>query len=76
MRVVKLSSDPDTEVKDFWVVYDRSLDDAYGNSYAFGAIINVTVDAKDRQQRAMAQASYEFKIQSEQQKNNGKKENC
>jgi len=61
-RVVKLSSDPDTQVTKLWAVYDRSLD-TYGN-FAYDSNVNIQVDAKDRRGDAMAQASFDFNIES------------
>jgi hypothetical protein len=48
VRVVKLTDNEDTQVTKLWAVYDRSTDDEYGNSYHFGSIITIQVDARDR----------------------------
>ena len=67
VRIIKLSGDPDTEVTYLWAVYDRSMD-VYGN-FSYGANVNVKVDVRDRRDDAMAQESYDFKIESEEQHN-------
>jgi hypothetical protein len=72
VRVVKLTSDADTQVTDCWVVYDRSKDDEYGNGYAFDSVVNIKLDARDRHQMSMDQASYHFKIKSETQQSRGR----
>jgi hypothetical protein len=61
-RVVKLTTDADDRVTKFWAVYDRSLD-TYGN-YAYDANVNIRVNAKDRRGQAMAQASFDFNVES------------
>jgi hypothetical protein len=63
VRVLKLTSDLDTQVTELWVVYDRSQD-TYGN-FAYNSKVNIKVDAKDRRQDLMAQASFDFRIESE-----------
>jgi hypothetical protein len=68
VRVVKLTSDADTQVTKLWAVYDRSTDDQYDYSYALGTVINIKVDVKDREGVWMAQASFEFKIESEEER--------
>jgi hypothetical protein len=62
VRVVKLTSDADTQVTKFWVVYDRALD-AYGN-FDYDGGVNIKVDAKDRLGYIMQQASYDFNIET------------
>ena len=64
IRVVKLTSDADTEVTKLWAVYDRSMEATYGN-YSYDADVNIKVDAKDRRNDWMTQASYDFNIESE-----------
>jgi len=64
VRVVKLTSDDDTEVTKLWVVYDRSKEAAYG-SYSYDRSVNIKVDAKDIRGDWMTQASYDFKIETE-----------
>ena len=61
-RVVKLTSDPDTQVTSLWAVYDRSLD-TYGD-FAYDSNVNIKVDAKDRRGDVMAQASFDFNIET------------
>jgi hypothetical protein len=61
-RVVKLTSDADTQVTQLWAVYDRSLD-TYGD-FSYGIDVNIRVEAKDRRGAAMAQASFAFSIES------------
>lgn len=63
VRVIKLIPDPDTEVTYLWAVYDRSVD-VYGN-FSYGANINIKVGVRDRRDDAMAQKSYDFRIESE-----------
>jgi hypothetical protein len=63
VRLLKLTTDNDTQVTDLWVAYDRSQD-TYGN-FAYGSKINITVDAKDRRQDWMEQTSFDFRIESE-----------
>jgi hypothetical protein len=72
VRVVKLISGIDTQTRDFWIVYDRTNDADYEKSYAFDTIINIRVDARDIQNTSMVQANYNFKTESQEQKNNGK----
>ena len=62
VRVVKLTSDADTAVTRLWVVYDRSLD-TYGN-FAYDANVNIKVDAADRRGAVMAQAEFDFNIET------------
>jgi|GEM_PF-2478803 len=64
VRVVKLTSDPDTEVTKLWVVYDRSMEATYGN-YSYDSNVSISVDAKDRRDDWMPQASYDFNIETE-----------
>ena len=66
VRVVKLTSDPDTQITKLWVVYDRSKDDTHGNSYDFDTNINIKVDAKDKTGEWMTQADYNFNVETEQ----------
>jgi hypothetical protein len=63
-RVVKMSSDPDTGVKDLWAVYDRSNEGSYGN-YAYEADVNIKVDVKDKNGTDMPRAGFDFRIESE-----------
>jgi hypothetical protein len=60
--VVKLTTDNDDQVKKLWAVYDRSLD-TYGN-FQYDANVNITVNAKDRTGIEMAQASFQFNVES------------
>ena len=62
VRVVKLTSDPDTSVTKFWIVYDRSLD-VYGN-FGYDVDVNIKVDAKDRFDYIMTQAAFDFNIET------------
>jgi len=64
VRIIKLSSEPDSEIKKLWAVYDRSNETAYGN-YAYEADVNIKVDVKDRNGIWMPQASFDFQIESE-----------
>jgi hypothetical protein len=61
-RVVKLTTDNDDEVKKLWAVYDRSLD-TYGD-YQYDANVNVRVNAKDRTGIAMAEANFDFNVET------------
>jgi hypothetical protein len=63
VRVVKLTEDQDTQVTKLWAVYDRSTESMLGN-YPYDANVNIRVDAKDRRQVWMTQASYDFNIES------------
>jgi hypothetical protein len=60
--VVKLTSDPDSKVSKFWAVYDRSLD-TYGN-FDYDTNVKIKVNAKDRRDTMMQQASYDFNIET------------
>jgi hypothetical protein len=62
VRVVKLTSDPDSKVSKFWAVYDRSLD-SYGN-FDYDANVKIKVNAKDRRDTMMQQTSYDFNIET------------
>jgi hypothetical protein len=62
VRVVKLASDDDTAIMDFWVVYDRSRD--VGGKYSFGARVDVIVDIKDNRY-SITSRNYSFKVESE-----------
>jgi hypothetical protein len=62
VRVVKLTSDPDSKVSKFWAVYDRSLD-SYGN-FDYDANVKIKVNAKDRRDTMMQQASYDFNVET------------
>ena len=72
IRVVRLASGTDTQATDFWVVYDRTNDDEYGNIYAFDKVINIKVDARDIQQGSLIQAGFDFRTESKEQENKGK----
>ena len=61
-RVVKLTSDADTQVTRLWAVYDRSLD-TYGG-FSYGIDVNIRVEARDRMGAAMSQAIFVFSIES------------
>jgi hypothetical protein len=65
VRVVKLTEDEDTQVTRLWVVYDRFMEDEFGN-YDYDTQINIKVDAKDTRGGPIDPApSYTFKIESE-----------
>jgi hypothetical protein len=65
VRVIKLDSDdPDSQVSKLWAVYDRSLEPMWGN-YAYGTVVNIKVDAKDRRDNWMSQKSYDFSVETE-----------
>jgi hypothetical protein len=61
-RVVKLTTDANDRVTKLWAVYDRSLD-TYGN-FSYDANVNVRVNAKNRRGLAMAQASFDFNVET------------
>jgi hypothetical protein len=63
VRVLRLSTGPDTQVTDLWVVYDRQRE--FGN-YVYERNINILVEAKDRRLDWMPQASFDFNIESAQ----------
>jgi hypothetical protein len=61
--VVKLTTDADDRVTKLWAVYDRSLDTFYGN-FSYNANVNVKVNAKNRRGLVMAQASFDFNVET------------
>jgi hypothetical protein len=63
VRIIKLSSDPDSEVKKLWAVYTRFREAVYG-SYAYEADVNLKVEVKDRNDIWMPQANFDFRIES------------
>jgi len=68
VRVVQLDSTESADnVTKFWVIYDRSMDDWYGNVFNFGATVTISVDAKDRNGNLMDQGTYCFKVETQQQ---------
>jgi uncharacterized repeat protein (TIGR01451 family) len=69
VRVIKLTSDSDNEVTKLWAVYDRSTEATYGN-YFYDTTVNIKVDAQDRRDDWMTQASYDFGIETESEHNN------
>ena len=62
VRVIELSSDPDSEVKRLWVAYDRSSE-SFGN-YPYEAVVNIKADIKDRKGRRLPQIEFDFQIES------------
>jgi hypothetical protein len=66
VRVVRLTDDLDTMVKELWVVYDRSGEASLDPTYAFGATVNVTVAATDRRGGSMDQDVFAFSVETEQ----------
>jgi hypothetical protein len=64
VRVVKLSSESDSGVKNLWAVYDRSNEADYGN-YAYEADVNIKIDVKDKNGTDMPEAGFDFQIESE-----------
>jgi hypothetical protein len=64
VRIIKLNSEPDSDVKSFWAVYDRSKEATYGN-YAFDVEVIIEVDVEDKNGVSLPQANYAFKIESE-----------
>jgi hypothetical protein len=64
VRVIKLTSDPDSRATKLWAVYDRSMDVSYGN-YAYHADVSVKVEAKDRRDDWMTPRGYKFNIETE-----------
>jgi hypothetical protein len=68
VRVIQLdSTEADDNVTKLWAVYDRSMDDTYGNVFSFGATVTISVDAKDKNQNWMDQGVYSFKVETQQQ---------
>jgi hypothetical protein len=63
VRVIKITSDPDTEVTKLWAVYDRAVD-IYGN-YGYDTDVNIKIDAKDRRGDWMTQGSFDFNIETQ-----------
>jgi hypothetical protein len=68
VRVIKLTADPDTRLRKFWVVYDRAKDDIRWNRYPFDSIVYIILGAKDRS-KGWVNAIYDFKIESEMEHN-------
>lgn len=64
VRIVKLSSEPDSGVKNLWAVYDRSKEAVYG-SYAYEADVHIKIDVKDKNGTDMPQAGFDYQIESE-----------
>ena len=64
VRIVKLSSEPDSAVIQLWAIYDRSNETTYG-TYAYGTDVNIKVDVKDRNDVRMPQARFDFQVESE-----------
>jgi hypothetical protein len=64
VRIIKLNSEPNSDVKSLWAVYDRSRETVYEN-YSFEAEVNIKVDVKDKDGFWMSQASFDFQIESE-----------
>ena len=62
VRAIKLTNDDSAQVTKLWVVYDR-VNDMYG-AYPFDSDVNIKVDAKDRRDAWMNQASFDFNIES------------
>jgi len=68
VRVVKLdTNESDDNVTKLWAIYDRSMDDWYGDTYSFGTTVTISVDAKDKNQNWMDQGVYSFKVETQQQ---------
>ncbi len=65
VRWVKLTTDPDTRVTRMWVVYDRSEESAGLQNLPFDSQVNVKVDATDYTAYDMAQASFDFNVETE-----------
>ncbi len=66
VRVVRLTDDPDTMVKELWVVYDRSGETVLDPTYAFDATVNVTVAATDRRGGSTDPDVFAFSVETEQ----------
>jgi len=65
VRVVKLTEEEDTSVTKLWAVYDRSMEEEFGN-YDYDTQITIKVNAKDRKGYPIDPApSYDFRIESE-----------
>jgi len=64
VRIVKLGSEPDSEVKNLWAIYDRSNEAPYGN-YAYETEVNIKIDIKDKNNLSMPQTVFDFQIESE-----------
>jgi hypothetical protein len=65
VRWVKLTTDPDTRVTRMWVVYDRSEETGGLQDFPYDSHVNVKVDATDYTAYDMAQASFNFHLESE-----------
>jgi hypothetical protein len=64
VRIVNLGSEPDSEVKNLWAIYDRSNEATYGN-YAYETDVNIKIDIKDKNNVSMPRAIFDFQIESE-----------
>ena len=64
VTVTPLTDDPDTRVTDLWIAYHRAAEAQLGD-YPFNATVQITVDARDRNQHGMAQAVFEFHIETQ-----------
>jgi hypothetical protein len=65
VRWVKLTTDPDTRVTRMWVVYDRSEETGGLQDFPYDSTVNIKVDATDYTAYDMAQASFNFHLESE-----------
>jgi hypothetical protein len=65
VRVVKISDDDDHQIKQFWAVYDRSLETFMPDSYLFEAVVNVTINVRDVLENQMNTAVDNFRVESE-----------
>ena len=63
VRVVKLTSDDNTEVTRLWVVYDQSRET--DGAFAFDSYVSISVDVKDTTGVGRVQGTYSFKVESE-----------
>ncbi|WP_300670964.1 C25 family cysteine peptidase [Desulfoluna sp.] len=66
VRIVRLTDDPEDRVKEVWVAYDRSEEDALDPTYAFDTTVNVTMEATDRRGGTMTPAVFAFNVETEQ----------
>jgi subtilisin family serine protease len=67
VRVLKLTNDDNSQVTRMWVVYDRSADGVWGPTYLFDSDIIIKIDATDTMTNSMAQAGFDFNVETAEQ---------
>jgi subtilisin family serine protease len=64
VRVVKLTSEDDSQVTRMWVVYDRSADGVWGPTYLLDSDINIKIAATDIMTNTMGQVGFDFNVET------------